>query len=46
MAQNLFIERILPGTTLRALWNTGRVDLRIGLNEVSLASRAAIDAAR
>lgn len=30
--------------TLRALWLTGKVDVRIGLNEVSPASRAAIDA--
>ncbi|HEX2547598.1 MAG TPA: hypothetical protein VHL79_22130 [Ramlibacter sp.] len=28
------------GMTLRALWNTGRVDLRIGLNEVAPRSRA------
>jgi len=28
------------GETLRRLWNTGRVDLRIGLNEVSERSRA------
>ena len=27
-------------TTLRALWNTGRVDLRIGLNEASPATCA------
>jgi hypothetical protein len=32
------------GWTLRALWNTGRVDLRIGLNEVSARSRAVLDA--
>jgi hypothetical protein len=32
------------GQTLRALWNTGRVDLRIGLNEVSPRSRAVLDA--
>jgi len=31
------------GHTLRALWNTGRVDLRIGLNEVSDRSRAVLD---
>ncbi len=31
--------------SLRALHDTGRVDVRIGLNEVSPASRAAIDAA-
>ncbi|MBI5278979.1 MAG: hypothetical protein HY854_21270 [Burkholderiales bacterium] len=31
--------------TLRALWLTGQVDVRIGLNEVSPAARAAIDAA-
>lgn len=31
------------GTTLRALWNTGRVDLRIGLNEVSPAAEAVLD---
>jgi hypothetical protein len=29
--------------TLRALWNSGRVDLRIGLNEVSARSRAILD---
>lgn len=28
------------GRTLRMLWNTGRVDLRIGLNEVAPRSRA------
>lgn len=32
------------GRTLRALWNTGRVDLRIGLNEVSARSRAILAA--
>ncbi|MEJ5989365.1 hypothetical protein WG902_05160 [Ramlibacter sp. PS3R-8] len=32
------------GATLRALWNTGQVDLRIGLNEVSAESRAILDA--
>jgi hypothetical protein len=32
------------GSTLRALWNTGKVDLRIGLNEVSGPSRAILDA--
>ncbi|MCG2594646.1 hypothetical protein LZ009_17855 [Ramlibacter sp. XY19] len=31
------------GATLRALWNTGRVDLRIGLNEVSPRTRAVLD---
>lgn len=31
------------GASLRALWNTGRVDLRIGLNEVSPATRAVLD---
>jgi hypothetical protein len=31
------------GGTLRALWNTGQVDLRIGLNEVSAASREILD---
>jgi hypothetical protein len=31
------------GETLRALWNTGQVDLRIGLNEVSARSRAVLD---
>ena len=31
------------GGTLRALWNTGKVDLRIGLNEVSATSRAILD---
>lgn len=31
------------GATLRRLWNTGRVDLRIGLNEVSAGSRAILD---
>ena len=30
-------------TTLPALWNTGRVDLRIGLNEASPATRAVLD---
>lgn len=32
------------GQTLRALWNTGRVDLRLGLNEVSPRSREVLDA--
>lgn len=32
------------GTSLRALWNTGQVDLRIGLNEVSARSLAVLDA--
>jgi hypothetical protein len=32
------------GNTLRALWNTGRVDLRIGLNEASARTRAVLDA--
>ena len=32
------------GQTLRALWNTGRVDMRIGLNEVAPASIATLDA--
>ncbi|MDB5859809.1 MAG: hypothetical protein JWQ76_3498 [Ramlibacter sp.] len=31
------------GTTLRGLWNTGRIDLRIGLNEVSARTRAVLD---
>jgi hypothetical protein len=31
------------GGTLRALWNTGKVDLRIGLNEVSAAAREILD---
>jgi hypothetical protein len=31
------------GATLRALWNTGKVDLRIGLNEVSPRSRAILE---
>jgi hypothetical protein len=31
------------GTTLRALWNTGRVDVRVGLNEVSPVSRATLE---
>ncbi len=31
------------GATLRALWNTGRVDMRIGLNEVSPAAEAVLD---
>src|SRR4051812_24761686 len=31
------------GTTLRALWNTGKADVRIGLNEVSPGSRAILD---
>jgi hypothetical protein len=31
------------GASLRALWNTGLVDMRIGLNEVSPASRAMLD---
>lgn len=31
------------GNTLRALWNTGRVDLRIGLNEASARTRAVLD---
>lgn len=31
------------GASLRALWNTGQVDLRIGLNEVSPRSRAILD---
>jgi hypothetical protein len=31
------------GATLRALWNTGQVDVRIGLNEVSPRSRAILD---
>ena len=30
------------GATLRALWNTGRVDLRVGLNEVSPRAKAVI----
>ncbi|QJW85678.1 hypothetical protein HK414_28050 [Ramlibacter terrae] len=30
-------------TTLRALWNTGQVDVRIGLNEVSPRTRAVVD---
>lgn len=32
------------GASLRALWNTGQVDVRIGLNEVSPRSRAILDA--
>lgn len=32
------------GRTLRALWNTGQVDLRIGLNEVSERSRGVLQA--
>lgn len=31
------------GATLRALWNTGQVDLRIGLNEVSPRSKAILE---
>jgi len=31
------------GATLRALWNTGQVDLRIGLNEVSPRAKAVLD---
>lgn len=31
------------GQSLRALWNTGQVDLRIGLNETSARSRAILD---
>jgi hypothetical protein len=31
------------GATLRALWNTGRVDVRVGLNEVSPRSRAILE---
>ncbi|HEY8357589.1 MAG TPA: hypothetical protein VIL30_09030 [Ramlibacter sp.] len=31
------------GASLRALWNTGRVDLRIGLNEASPRTRAVLD---
>ena len=31
------------GATLRALWNTGRVDLRIGLNEVSARTRSVLE---
>jgi hypothetical protein len=31
------------GATLRALWNTGRIDLRIGLNEASPRTRAVLD---
>lgn len=31
------------GHSLRALWNTGEVDLRIGLNEVSARSRAVLE---
>jgi hypothetical protein len=30
------------GATLRALWNTGKVDLRIGLNEVSPRAKAVL----
>jgi hypothetical protein len=30
------------GGTLRALWNTGQVDVRIGLNEVSARTRAVL----
>ena len=32
------------GGTLRALWNTGQVDLRIGLNEASERTRAVLEA--
>jgi hypothetical protein len=31
------------GGTLRALWNTGRVDMRIGLNDVSPRSRGILE---
>ncbi|RYY98749.1 MAG: hypothetical protein EOO24_18125 [Comamonadaceae bacterium] len=31
------------GATLRALWNTGRVDMRIGLNEASPRTRAVLE---
>ncbi len=31
------------GLTLRSLWNTGRIDLRVGLNAVSLRSRVILD---
>lgn len=31
------------GRTLRALWNTGRVDVRVGLNEVSARSRSVLE---
>lgn len=31
------------GETLRRLWNTGRVDMRVGLNEVSPRSRALLE---
>ena len=31
------------GATLRALWNTGHVDVRIGLNEVTARTRAVLD---
>ncbi|RYY88494.1 MAG: hypothetical protein EOO24_34090, partial [Comamonadaceae bacterium] len=32
------------GASLRALWNTGKVDVRVGFNEVSPRTRAVIDA--
>jgi hypothetical protein len=31
------------GSTLRALWNTGRVDVRVGLNDVSARSRKILE---